>query len=180
MPTHRQRLKSPFAPRLPLPHTPPAGKAAFTGRGEGEGATINVPLPGGAGDAAARFAWGAVVEPAARRFRPDVLVVSAGAARWLVSPVCLLLNDWRPQRGSRPQSKNPAPIQTSARRLRRPLARPPGRAAALLQLVPLDGGRCGRAGGRAVWRARAVRYGGDGAFSRRFSSSRRFPAASSP
>ncbi|GBF91129.1 hypothetical protein Rsub_04798 [Raphidocelis subcapitata] len=62
---------------------PYTGKAAFVGIGEGAGATINVPLPGGAGDAAARLAWGAVVAPAARRFKPDVLIVSAGYdAHW--------------------------------------------------------------------------------------------------
>ncbi|KAI8472046.1 MAG: histone deacetylase [Monoraphidium minutum] len=62
---------------------PFTGKAAAVGAGEGAGATVNVPLPGGAGDAAARMAWDRVIVPAARRFKPDVIIVSAGYdAHW--------------------------------------------------------------------------------------------------
>ena len=57
---------------------PHAGKASHVGTGAGAGATINVPLPGGAGDTAMAMAWERVVLPAARRFRPDLVVVSSG------------------------------------------------------------------------------------------------------
>lgn len=62
---------------------PGTGKAGEVGVGDGEGATINVPLPGGAGHEAILAAWEEVVEPAARRFRPDIILVSAGYdAHW--------------------------------------------------------------------------------------------------
>ncbi|KAL4457493.1 hypothetical protein ABPG75_012358 [Micractinium tetrahymenae] len=62
---------------------PGTGKAAEVGVGDGEGATINVPLPGGSGHEAILAAWEVVVEPAARRFKPDIILVSAGYdAHW--------------------------------------------------------------------------------------------------
>lgn len=64
-------------------HPRSTGAAAETGRGDGEGFTLNVPLPGLAGDAAARATFEEVVGPAARRFKPDLIVVSAGYdAHW--------------------------------------------------------------------------------------------------
>ena len=60
-----------------------AGKIGEVGCGGGEGATINVPLPGDSGQAAALAAWEEVVAPAARRFAPDIILVSAGYdAHW--------------------------------------------------------------------------------------------------
>ena len=51
--------------------------------GAGEGFTINVPLPWHSGHAAAFAAFERVVAPAARRFRPDLILVSAGFdAHW--------------------------------------------------------------------------------------------------
>jgi acetoin utilization deacetylase AcuC-like enzyme len=41
-------------------------------------AVINLPLPPGSGDAAVRAAFAAVVEPAARRFAPDIVFLSLG------------------------------------------------------------------------------------------------------
>jgi acetoin utilization deacetylase AcuC-like enzyme len=46
--------------------------------GEGNETTLNVPLPAGSGDDAYATAMEEVVEPAIRRFAPDLLVVSAG------------------------------------------------------------------------------------------------------
>jgi acetoin utilization deacetylase AcuC-like enzyme len=54
------------------------GKLEHRGTGEGEGATINVPLPAGSGDAAYLRAWDDVVAPALDGFNPDLLFVSAG------------------------------------------------------------------------------------------------------
>ncbi|MFN2629928.1 MAG: class II histone deacetylase [Gaiellaceae bacterium] len=48
------------------------------GAGEGEGTTVNVPLPAGTGDAGYRLAFEQVVAPAIERFRPDFILVSAG------------------------------------------------------------------------------------------------------
>lgn len=54
-----------------------SGYAAETGRGDGLGATLNIPLPPGSGDASFLDACRALVD-AVRRHRAEVLVVSAG------------------------------------------------------------------------------------------------------
>lgn len=59
-------------------HERRTGTLSETGSGDGEGATINVPLTAQAGDACARAVLEEVVWPAALRFQPDILVVSAG------------------------------------------------------------------------------------------------------
>jgi acetoin utilization deacetylase AcuC-like enzyme len=46
--------------------------------GEGNETTLNVPLPAGSGDTEYAAAMTELVEPAIRRFEPDLLVVSAG------------------------------------------------------------------------------------------------------
>eukprot|EP00884_Botryococcus_braunii_P010038 jgi/Botrbrau1/19035/Bobra.0100s0063.1 len=62
---------------------PQTGRLTECGKGDGEGATINVPLPGNAGDSAALAFFDEVVAPAAVRFRPDIILVSAGYdAHW--------------------------------------------------------------------------------------------------
>lgn len=48
------------------------------GAGAGAGANINVPLPAGSGRGAYLDAFVRVVEPAVRRFRPDLVVVASG------------------------------------------------------------------------------------------------------
>lgn len=57
---------------------PDTGAAEGTGAGAGEGTTINVPLPQHSGHAAALRAMEEVVGPAARRFGPQLIIVSAG------------------------------------------------------------------------------------------------------
>ena len=62
---------------------PYTGKAGDVGSGDGEGATINLPLPADAGNVALLAAFDGVVEPALTRFRPDIIIVSAGYdAHW--------------------------------------------------------------------------------------------------
>jgi acetoin utilization deacetylase AcuC-like enzyme len=61
-----------------FPYYPGTGAAGETGRGAGEGATLNVPLPAGCGDAEYVGAVQRLLVPAARAFRPDVVLVSAG------------------------------------------------------------------------------------------------------
>jgi acetoin utilization deacetylase AcuC-like enzyme len=48
------------------------------GPGDGNDSTINVPLPAGSGDAEYFHAMEETVEPAVRRFAPDLLLISAG------------------------------------------------------------------------------------------------------
>lgn len=57
---------------------PGTGSVEEVGEGQGEGFTVNVPLPSGYGDAALWAACAEVLLPAARRFRPDLILVSAG------------------------------------------------------------------------------------------------------
>ncbi len=65
------------------PHYPGTGAAEDTGQGAGRGATVNVPLPAGAGDDAGQRAFQEVLLPIARRFGPDLILVSAGYdAHW--------------------------------------------------------------------------------------------------
>lgn len=67
-----------YASTHQMPAYPGTGEARRTGRGPGEGYTVNMPLPPRSGDAALLGAIDDVLAPALRRFRPDVLLVSAG------------------------------------------------------------------------------------------------------
>lgn len=60
------------------PFYPGSGLLDEVGAGRGEGTTINVPLPGGAGDLALLMAFREILVPAADWFRPDLVLVSAG------------------------------------------------------------------------------------------------------
>jgi acetoin utilization deacetylase AcuC-like enzyme len=63
---------------------PGTGAANEMGAGEGAGYTINLPLPAGAGDGAMQRVLAEIIEPAAMRFRPKLVLVSAGFdAHWL-------------------------------------------------------------------------------------------------
>ena len=60
------------------PFYPGSGLLTETGGGLGEGAIVNVPLPGGAGDVAMLKAFREILIPAADYFQPDLVLVSAG------------------------------------------------------------------------------------------------------
>jgi len=60
------------------PYYPGSGAANETGSGAGEGFTINIPLPAGCADVEYAQAFHDVVVPAAEKFMPDWLLVSAG------------------------------------------------------------------------------------------------------
>lgn len=57
---------------------PGTGKMNEVGEGKGEGTTLNLPLPGGSGDEAMGAVFDEVIVPAAQRFKPDIILVSAG------------------------------------------------------------------------------------------------------
>lgn len=62
---------------------PRTGRVDEAGDGPGQGTNINVPLPAGAGDQAFQRIFDVVIEPAARRFQPDLILASAGFdAHW--------------------------------------------------------------------------------------------------
>lgn len=60
------------------PFYPGSGALEEIGGGLGEGTTVNVPLPAGAGDLAMIKAFREILVPAADYFRPDLILVSAG------------------------------------------------------------------------------------------------------
>jgi acetoin utilization deacetylase AcuC-like enzyme len=60
------------------PFYPGSGMLGEVGGGLGEGTTVNVPLPGGSGDAAMLKAFREILVPAADYFRPDLVLISAG------------------------------------------------------------------------------------------------------
>lgn len=65
------------------PHYPGTGDVGEIGAGRGKGATINVPLPPWCGDEEYLDAFQRVLVPAARRFCPQIILVSAGYdAHW--------------------------------------------------------------------------------------------------
>ena len=57
---------------------PGTGAASETGRGNGAGNILNVPLPPGAGDEQVLRAFQTKLIPAARAFKPDFILISAG------------------------------------------------------------------------------------------------------
>jgi acetoin utilization deacetylase AcuC-like enzyme/nucleotide-binding universal stress UspA family protein len=60
------------------PHFPKTGYFTETGIGEGEGFTINIPLPKGYGDGEYITIFKRLLRPVAFQFNPDMILVSAG------------------------------------------------------------------------------------------------------
>lgn len=60
------------------PFYPGSGAADETGRGEGRGFTLNVPMPAGRGDGEYRRAFEDKLVPAAMAFDPEFVLISAG------------------------------------------------------------------------------------------------------
>ena len=60
------------------PFYPGTGAAHETGAGDGEGFTVNVPLPARSGEDAYSDVFSGVFLPVLREFRPELLIVSAG------------------------------------------------------------------------------------------------------
>ena len=80
-------------------HFPPGwGKVGDTGRDEGEGFTVNIPLPAGSGNAAYAEAFDRIVLPIAAQFEPDLVMISAGQDANVVDPLarmCLTTSAYR-------------------------------------------------------------------------------------
>lgn len=60
------------------PYYPGTGAIGEVGRGEGEGYTVNIPLPAGSGDPEYLRAFSDIVAPIAEKFEPEWILVSAG------------------------------------------------------------------------------------------------------
>jgi acetoin utilization deacetylase AcuC-like enzyme len=72
------------------PLYPGTGAAEETGRGAGRGATLNCPLPPGAGDDAFLGALRDRLGPAVESFRPDMILISAGFDAHAADPLANL------------------------------------------------------------------------------------------
>lgn len=57
---------------------PGTGRRWETGKGPGEGTTLNAPMSPGAGDVEYRLAFEQMLGPAVERFRPEIFLISAG------------------------------------------------------------------------------------------------------
>jgi acetoin utilization deacetylase AcuC-like enzyme len=69
------------------PHYPGTGSVMEVGSGPGEGYTINVPLPAGAGDADYIMVFHDLVLPVLESYKPDFILVSAGFDTHLNDPL---------------------------------------------------------------------------------------------
>jgi acetoin utilization deacetylase AcuC-like enzyme len=91
-------------------HYPGTGAAGDVGRGAGAGFSVNAPLTSGSGDGAALLFFSALVEPLARAWRPELLLVSSGfdsqagdplgdlalsgtAYQWMAARLCALADE---------------------------------------------------------------------------------------
>ncbi len=78
-----------YVPTHQYPFYPGTGHWRETGDGPGYGTTVNVPLPGGCGDTEYALVFDKIVEPALRRFRPGLILISAGFDAHHADPVDL-------------------------------------------------------------------------------------------
>lgn len=69
------------------PLYPGTGAAGETGVDAGEGFTLNIPLPPGVGDAGYREVMDRIISPVARRFQPDLILVSVGFDAHFMDPL---------------------------------------------------------------------------------------------
>ncbi|MDJ0851438.1 MAG: histone deacetylase [Myxococcota bacterium] len=67
-----------YASTHQFPYYPGTGDAIEAGRGDGEGATLNVPLPAGCGDVEYIGAFQRLLAPVVRDYRPEMVFVSCG------------------------------------------------------------------------------------------------------
>ncbi len=59
-------------------HFPGTGKVEESGRSKAAGTNINIPIPAGCGDGEYETVFGEIIAPAVRRFKPQLIMVSAG------------------------------------------------------------------------------------------------------
>jgi acetoin utilization deacetylase AcuC-like enzyme len=64
-----------------------SGGVERAGEGAGRGYNVNIPLPPGSGGGAYRYAFEAVVLPALRAFKPDLILVSSGFDAAFLDPL---------------------------------------------------------------------------------------------
>jgi len=73
------------------PHYPGTGYITDIGEGEGYGYTVNVPLRGWVGDKGFKAIFEEILVPIARRYRPNLILVSAGFDSHWADPLASML-----------------------------------------------------------------------------------------
>ena len=69
------------------PYYPGTGHYQETGQGEGQGYTVNFPLPPGQGDDEYLAIFQEIIEPLAARYKPQLVLVSAGYDTYIDDPL---------------------------------------------------------------------------------------------
>jgi acetoin utilization deacetylase AcuC-like enzyme len=72
------------------PFYPGTGSVEETGGGAAQGTTINIPLPAGCGDSEYLQVFEQIIVPAARRFQPQLILVSAGYDTHWADPLAMM------------------------------------------------------------------------------------------
>jgi acetoin utilization deacetylase AcuC-like enzyme len=70
------------------PHYPGSGSNREVGSEEGEGYTVNFPLPPGSGEGVYLAAFDQVIIPLARQYKPQLVLISAGYDGHFSDPLC--------------------------------------------------------------------------------------------
>lgn len=73
------------------PYYPGTGHWQETGRGAGQGYTVNVPMPSGVGDIGYQHVFDEIVVPVARRYQPQLILASAGYDAHWMDPLGMML-----------------------------------------------------------------------------------------
>jgi acetoin utilization deacetylase AcuC-like enzyme len=72
------------------PFYPGTGSLEETGSGAAEGTNINIPLPAGCGDEEYLKVFEQIIVPAAKRFKPQFILVSAGSDNHWADPLAMM------------------------------------------------------------------------------------------
>ncbi|OZI12601.1 class II histone deacetylase [Bacillaceae bacterium SAS-127] len=72
-------------------YPPGRGKAEDIGLGKGEGFNVNIPLPAGTGNAGYMYALKEIVAPISDRFRPELVLISAGQDPSMFDPLARMM-----------------------------------------------------------------------------------------
>ena len=67
------------------------GKIEHTGTGKGKGFTLNIPLFAASGDAVYRYAFEELIVPAVEKFKPELILVSAGQDGSIFDPLARMM-----------------------------------------------------------------------------------------
>jgi acetoin utilization deacetylase AcuC-like enzyme len=72
------------------PFYPGTGDIRDIGEGQGRGTTVNIPLSAGHGDASYKILYEKILYPLAKRFKPELILVSAGFDAHHVDPLAMM------------------------------------------------------------------------------------------